>query len=139
MIIIETTTTPGGEVAAGVWIGMTVIDTVGGREITAVEAGVAVLVLIMTEVVGKGDIMMIGAGVGVGHLRVPPLVEIVLVHGEVCLLARNPPLGVKVQTGAAMMKGLQPLRVFHHGADLLILEALLLVILTLMSDAARDG
>lgn len=139
MIIIETTTTPGGEVAAGVWIGMTVIDTVGGREITAVEAGVAVLVLIMTEVAGKGDIMMIGAGVGVGHLRVPPLVEIVLVHREVCLLARNPPLGVKVQTGAAMMKGLQPLGVFHHGADLLILEALLLVILTLMSDAARDG
>lgn len=69
MIIIETTTTQGGEVAAGVWIGMTVTDTVGGREITAVEARVAVQVLIMTEVAGKGDIMMIGAGAGVGRLR----------------------------------------------------------------------
>lgn len=69
MIIIGTTTIPGGEVAAGVWIGMTVTDIVGGRESTAIEAGVAVLVLIMTEVVGKGDMMMIRAGVGVDRLR----------------------------------------------------------------------
>lgn len=69
MIIIGTTTIPGGEVAAGVWIGMTVTDIVGRREITTIEAGVAVLVLIMTEVVGKGDMMMIRAGVGVDRLR----------------------------------------------------------------------
>lgn len=67
-----------------------------------------------------------------GSFAVPPLVKIVLVHGEVCPLARNPPPGVRVLTGAAMMKGPQPLEVFHQGVDLPILKALLLAILTLM-------
>lgn len=54
------TGTTGGEVAAGVWIGMTVTDTMGGTETIVDEAGAAVPALITIGAGEEGAMMMKG-------------------------------------------------------------------------------
>lgn len=134
MFMTETGIIQGVVIAAGVGIGMTMTGIMGGREIIVIEAGVAVQVPIMIEAVVGGDMTTSGTGVGVDRLQVPPHLDIALVHGGVCLLGGHSPLGMRVLTGAAMMTGLQPPVVFHHDVDLLILEALPIIIEALMID-----
>lgn len=57
----------GGEVAVEVWIGMIVINIVGGTEIIVAEVEAGVLALTTLEAEAKVDMMMI-AGVLVDHL-----------------------------------------------------------------------
>ncbi|KAJ0011135.1 hypothetical protein Pint_33294 [Pistacia integerrima] len=116
----------GGEVAVEAWIGMIVINIVGGTEIIVaeVEAGVPVLTTIEAE---AGVDMMMIAGVLVDRLTVHPLLSVVLVLAR-CLL------GVRARIDAVVMNDLQLLGVLHREVVVLIPKAHLQEIQMLMID-----
>ncbi|KAL6984147.1 hypothetical protein U1Q18_017522 [Sarracenia purpurea var. burkii] len=98
-----------------------------GIEIIALEAGAAVGVLFITKIVGEANMMMRGV-VGVGLMKVPPLLGVPVLGGA-ALHAGHHLLEVEVQMNAMGRNALLLQRVFHHVVDLLILEAPLHVLM----------
>lgn len=123
-----------GEVVVEAGSDLLVTGTVGGKKIIVAGAGALVQVLIITKIVGEADMKMRG-GVEAGPMIVPPLLGVVQILGGAHLHIGHL-LGVKVLMCAIIKKALQCRKLFHHMADLLILEARLHVDLMLMNEGA---